>query len=75
MHFADPGWLLPLAAGFGIVAALALWTFSRDRRDLRRLGHRNLVLSPALAVLRRGLRGSLLLAGLALCRRAGRAPR
>ncbi len=67
MHFVNGNILNVLALAAVGLGLLALWTFRRDRKDLRELGHRNLVLSPVLAVLRRGTRGVLILAALAFC--------
>jgi Ca-activated chloride channel family protein len=67
MHFGFPQLIGPLALAVAVLAVLAVWTFFRDRRDLRELGHRNLVLSPATALARRGLRAFLLLCALTAC--------
>jgi len=67
VHFGNETYLWPLGlAVLGLFLA-AVFSFGRDRRDLRLLGHRNLVLSPALAILRRGLKGFLILSALGLC--------
>ena len=67
MHFGDTDILTYLAPTALALALGALWTFGRDRRDLCELGHRNLVLSPALAILRRGIKGGLVLVALVSC--------
>lgn len=66
-HFGNPSFLVPLGIAGAALAALALWTFFRDRRDLRELGHRNLVLSPGWALFRRAFRSLALLGALAAC--------
>jgi Ca-activated chloride channel family protein len=67
MHFGNSNYLFPLFALGAALLALAVWTFFRDRRDLRELGHRNLVLSPVAALIRRGLKALLLLGALTAC--------
>jgi Ca-activated chloride channel family protein len=64
MNFANAAWLWPLGGLFLLWAGWSLYGFWQDRRDLRQLGHQNLVLSPSLAWGRRILKGSLLLLGL-----------
>jgi Ca-activated chloride channel family protein len=66
MNLGNLDWVLPLAILFGIGLALAIWTLWRDQRDLKILGHQNLVLSPGLAWGRRLIKGLLLLSGLFL---------
>lgn len=67
MHFGNPQFIFPLVLAGAVLLALGVWTFFRDRRDLRELGHRNLVLAPVLAVSRRGFKRIMLLAALAAC--------
>jgi len=67
LHFGNETYLWPLGlVVLGLMLA-AVFSFGRDRRDLRLLGHRNLVLSPTLAILRRGLKGFLILLALGVC--------
>ncbi len=66
MNLGNLNWVLPLAVLFGIGLVLAIWTLWRDQRDLKILGHQNLVLSPGLAWGRRLVKGLLLLSGLFL---------
>jgi Ca-activated chloride channel family protein len=64
MNLENMDWLLPLSAVFLAGLFLALWTLLwRDGRDLKILGHQNLVLSPGLAWGRRILKGFLVLGG------------
>ncbi len=64
MNLENMDWLLPLGAVFLAGLLLALWTLLwRDGRDLKILGHQNLVLSPGLAWGRRILKGLLVLGG------------
>jgi Ca-activated chloride channel family protein len=67
MNLGNPQFLVPLGLAGAALLALALWTFFRDRRDLRELGHRNLVLSPALALSRRVVRMLGLFLALGAC--------
>jgi Ca-activated chloride channel family protein len=55
--------LIPI---FVVGLLLSLWTWARDKRDLKLLGLQNLVLSPELAWGRRIVKSSLVLAGLFL---------
>jgi Ca-activated chloride channel family protein len=64
MNLGNMSWLWPLAALFSIGLVLALWTLWRDQRDLKILGHQNLVLSPGVAWGRRLVKGLLLLTAL-----------
>jgi Ca-activated chloride channel family protein len=64
MNFANGTWLWPMGGLFLIWAAWTFYGFWQDRRDLKILGHQNLVLSPGLAWGRRIVKGSLLLIGL-----------
>ena len=67
MNLGYTDWLWPLSAVFALGLVLALWTLLwRDRRDLKILGHQNLVLSPGLAWSRRMLKGFLVLGGFLL---------
>ncbi len=66
MHLGNENWFWLMAAPFGIGAVLMLFNFWRDKRDLKLLGHHNLVLSPRMALLRRVVRGTLLFLGLLL---------
>lgn len=66
MHLGNENWLWWLAGIFIILAASALYTFSRDRRDLNLLGAHNLVLAPGVVWARRLLKGGLALTGLFL---------
>jgi Ca-activated chloride channel family protein len=62
----NENWFWLMAAPFGLGALLMAFTFWRDKRDLKLLGHHNLVLSPGLALGRRILRGTLMMTGLFL---------
>jgi Ca-activated chloride channel family protein len=66
MHFANESWFLYLALPFLGLLALAAFALWRDKRDLKALGHHNLLLSPRLAWARRLAKGGLALASLFL---------
>jgi Ca-activated chloride channel family protein len=64
MNIEYTDWIWPLAVVFLLGTFFALWTLLwRDRRDLKLLGHQNLVLSPGVAWSRRILKGLLVLGG------------
>jgi Ca-activated chloride channel family protein len=63
MNLGNTDWLWPLAALLLVGSLMALWTLWRDRRDLKILGHQNLILSPGLVWGRRALKGLLVLGG------------
>lgn len=66
MHFGEGQLVYPLLILAGGLAVLAFFTLGRDRRDLERLGFRNLALSSRGALVRRGTVSFLLVAALVL---------
>ncbi len=64
MHFAETQLLYPLLIAGGLLALLAFHALGRDRRDLEKLGFRNLTLSPVWVMSRRIAVTGFLLAAL-----------
>ncbi len=66
VHFGETQYLPLLLLLAGGLVALALYALARDRRDLEKLGFRNMVLSPRAALVRRGVVAALLIAAMGL---------